>query len=105
MWSTRRMATISFEIPDLPEGHDQAVIAIVARRADPANPDGSPDPDLAGLLNNPASPLVTTIQSELQALGFDTALSFMGVPSLTDVEAGGFAAIDDVVALGSNPPE
>ena len=98
------MATISFEIPDLPEGHDEAVLAVVMRRPDPDNGDGSPDPDLAGQFNDPANPFVAALQQQVAAQGFDTSMSFIGIVSLTDAEAGALALIDEVVALGANPP-
>lgn len=83
----------------LPEGQDQVVLVLDLRRVDPGNPDGSPSPDLASLLagHEPekAQALSFLADSIAEVLGFDSALSLIGVQKVVDYEPGpGLTTLD-----------
>ena len=83
----------------LPEGQDQVVLVLDLRRENPDNPDGSPEPDLAMLVAGreleQAQALSFLVDSIAEVLGFDPALSLIGVMRVVDYEPGsGLTTLD-----------
>lgn len=75
------------DIPELPEGQDEVVLAIVLRREDQPNAGGGAAGDIGELLNQVPPPVVVdALVAICNHYGFDTELSYSGVVSVTEVE-------------------
>lgn len=84
------------QIPEREDDQDEAIVVLALRRQDPPNPTGSPNPDLPNLEQVSAATALTTLCVDL---GFDPAVSYASVVSVTDVEQGGAITLADLAAL------
>lgn len=90
-------------IPFRTERQDEVILAIVARRTDPANPNGDALPDLGQILDGPAAaPLASGIIANLEAIGFDPAQSYITMASLHDAERGAAVTLADLKTIIAN---
>lgn len=98
---------ITVNLPTIPEreaDEDEAIIVLVLRRTDPDNGTGSPQPDTPAAVYA-GGPSTIAILDAAEALGYDSARSYVTTASVTDAETGGAITLADLRALVSPPPE
>lgn len=90
---------LNVELPTVPEradDQDEAIVVLVLRRTDPANPTGSPAPDSPAGISGGDPAATLSLLDAVGPLGYDETQSYVTVASLTDVEQGGAITIAEL---------
>lgn len=87
---------LTVDLPTVPartDDQDEAIVVLVLRRTDPANPTGSPAPDSPAAISGGDPAATLALLDAVGPLGYDETQSYVTVASLTDVEQGGAVTI------------